>query len=126
MSSINGFGSPYNIRPAVTPNAGTAGTRNDATTGRPGIATDRTRTQPIGIPTAPGVRAPAAAAATQASLPVEPPAGTDPELWSVLTAEERGFFAKLGAMGPLTYGRVLAESRGDVPSVRGGRLDLKV
>lgn len=61
----------------------------------------------------------------QPSLPVAPPAGTDPELWAVLTGEERSFFAKLGAMGPLTYSRVMTTPNAP-PTVRGGRLDVKV
>jgi hypothetical protein len=69
----------------------------------------------------------AATAATPATLPAEAPPGTDPALWSVLSNEERGYFAKLGAMGPLTYGRALEDIRANqVPSVRGGRLDVKV
>ena len=55
-----------------------------------------------------------------------PPPGTDPELWNVLSAEERVFFAKLGAMGPLTYGRVLSQAQqAPPPAARGGRLDVK-
>ena len=60
-----------------------------------------------------------------ADLPVEAPPGTDPQLWSVLTAEERRFFAHSRAMGPVTYGRSnlgLAE----LGLQRGGRLDVKV
>ena len=81
-------------------------------------------------------RAPAAAPATPApnglqpaapQVPVQAPAGTDPELWSVLSADERVFFAKLGAMGPLTYGRVLSQAQQPaMPVTRGGRLDVKV
>ncbi len=59
------------------------------------------------------------------TMPVEAPAGTDPQLWSVLTSEERSFFAKIGAMGPLTYGHVLSSARTDTPIMRGGRLDVK-
>lgn len=58
-------------------------------------------------------------------LPVEAPPGTDPQLWSVLTAEERRYFAQARAMGPVTYGRQnlgLAE----LGLQRGGRLDVKV
>src|SRR5690349_4228765 len=33
-------------------------------------------------------------AAPSSSLPSDAPAGTDPALWSVLTSEERAFFAK--------------------------------
>jgi hypothetical protein len=61
----------------------------------------------------------------QPSLPAQPPTGTDPELWAVLTGEERTFFAKLGAMGPLTYSRVMTTPNAP-PTVRGGRLDIKV
>ncbi len=34
----------------------------------------------------------------------EVPPGTDPELWAVLTTEERAHFSRLRSMGPLTYG----------------------
>jgi hypothetical protein len=71
------------------------------------------------------VRDPLAVGTTQPALPAEAPAGTDPELWSVLSAEERVFFAKVGAMGPLTYGRVSAEMRAESSIPRGGRLDVK-
>ncbi|HTR79906.1 MAG TPA: hypothetical protein VMH39_17460 [Gemmatimonadaceae bacterium] len=61
------------------------------------------------------------------ALPASPPPGTDPALWSVLSTDERAHFAKLGTMGPLTYGRVLSDMRsGQIPSARGGRLDVKV
>ncbi|MEW5918334.1 MAG: hypothetical protein AB1762_18165 [Gemmatimonadota bacterium] len=57
---------------------------------------------------------------------VQPPPGTDPELWSILTQEEREHFARLGAMGPLTYGRVLDGllTAAAVPQ-RGARLDVR-
>lgn len=55
----------------------------------------------------------------------EVPDGIDPALWTVLTSEERTFFAQTGAMGPLTYGPGV--SRGSLPSMRlGGRIDVKV
>jgi hypothetical protein len=61
------------------------------------------------------------------SVPVEPPPGTDPALWSVLSGEERAFFAKAGAMGPLTYGRAFQEMKtAQLPASRGGRLDVKI
>src|SRR5437879_4886541 len=59
-----------------------------------------------------------------ATVSAEPPAGTDPALWSVLSGEERAFFAKAGAMGPLTYGRAFQEMKSaQLPASRGGRLD---
>jgi len=70
---------------------------------------------------------PNAAQPGAAAVPTQAPPGTDPELWNVLSAEERVFFAKLGAMGPLTYGRVLSQAQQpSSPSARGGRLDVKV
>jgi hypothetical protein len=73
-------------------------------------------------------QAPANARTQQApSVPVEPPPGTDPALWSVLSGEERAFFAKAGAMGPLTYGRAFQEMKtAQLPASRGGRLDVKI
>jgi hypothetical protein len=71
--------------------------------------------------------APSNAAQSQQSVPVEPPAGTDPALWSILSSDERSFFAKAGAMGPLTYGRAFEDQRASqLPASRGGRLDVKV
>lgn len=62
-----------------------------------------------------------------AGVPAEPPPGTDPALWSILSGEERAFFAKAGAMGPLTYGRAFAEMKtAQMPANRGGRLDVKI
>lgn len=56
----------------------------------------------------------------------EAPNGVDQELWSVLTKEERSFFVKAGAMGPLTYGRFsAAQGTPPAPMLRGGRLDIK-
>ncbi|MGZ8377582.1 MAG: hypothetical protein ACXW05_02810 [Gemmatirosa sp.] len=85
-----------------------------------------------------GVAAPAALkpqqplAAAQPSLPAEAPAGTDPALWSVLTGEERAFFAKAAASGPLTYSRISAGVNAlqgnPVPAAGariGGRLDVR-
>lgn len=84
--------------------------------------------QTIAAPAPAGVRQPreiAPAADINQTLPVDPPPGTDPELWSVLSSEERTFFAKVGSMGPLTYGHLLNSSRTDEPVMRGGRLDVK-
>ena len=62
---------------------------------------------------------------TTEGVPAEAPPGTDPALWSVLTAAERSFFVEAEPVGPLTYGPT---SRGPVsPGVAlGDRLDLRV
>jgi hypothetical protein len=76
----------------------------------------------------------AGAAATAGALPAEPPAGTDPALWSVLTGDERAFFAKAAASGPLTYGRISAGvhalqgnplAQAPMAGARGARLDVR-
>jgi hypothetical protein len=56
-----------------------------------------------------------------------PPEGTDPKLWSILTSEERAFFARNGGQGPLTYARVMlgANSQAMSPAMRGLRLDIR-
>ena len=116
--SINGIRGPYSnaIRPQ-TP----ATVRPNGTQPASGGA-QRTTATPAQAPSASKGVAPAAANA----VPVQPPQGTDPELWSVLTQDERAYFAKLGAMGPLTYGRVLSgQMPVQAPAVRGGRLDVK-
>lgn len=74
-------------------------------------------------------RAPVAARPTIASapsaVPAEAPAGTDPALWSVLTTEERAFFSKSAALGPLTYGKIKNATLPAPPAMRGGRLDVR-
>lgn len=55
----------------------------------------------------------------------EAPAGTDPELWKVLTNEERSFFSRMSTGGPLTYGRQSATAAPQAPIARGGRLDVR-
>lgn len=65
--------------------------------------------------------------ATQSPVPAEAPAGTDPAFWSMLTTEERNFFAKTASMGPLTYGRYKAAvtTPPAPPTARGVRLDVR-
>ncbi|MCC6928898.1 MAG: hypothetical protein IT359_07920 [Gemmatimonadaceae bacterium] len=117
--SINGIRGPYSnaVRPQATSTVRPSGTQ--PATGGAQRAT--TAAQPQSATALKGV-APSAGNA----VPVQPPQGTDPELWSVLTQDERAYFAKLGAMGPLTYGRVLSgQMPVQAPAVRGGRLDVK-
>ena len=58
---------------------------------------------------------------------VAAPEGTDPKLWSILTSEERSFFAKSGTQGPVTYARVMmgTQDQSLAPSMRGFRLDIR-
>ena len=119
----------YGIRPPSTANVGGAQPNRPQGPANP-LAPD-TRIDPRRAPAtvqAPHTpAAPNAAPAAAAAVPTQAPAGTDPALWSVLSADERVFFAKLGAMGPLTYGRVLSQAQqASVPAARGGRLDVKV
>jgi hypothetical protein len=83
----------------------------------------------LGRPVAPG-----GAAAPAGAPAAEPPAGTDPELWSVLTGDERAFFARAASTGPLTYGRISAGvhalqgnplAGAPLAGARGGRLDVR-
>lgn len=112
------------------------GIRGPSANGRPGAVspprpddgtsagTLPTRPRQTGV-VAPSRREPPQVGASQ-SVPAQPPPGTDPALWTVLTQDERTYFAKLGAMGPLTYGRVLSgHLPPSTPHVVGGRLDVK-
>jgi hypothetical protein len=58
-------------------------------------------------------------------LTAKAPPGTDPNLWSVLTAEERSFFARAQTMGPLTYDRGAGNSP-ESTMQRGARIDVRV
>ncbi len=92
-------------------------------------AAHQQQSQRVARPERPGtspVPAPATGIAASPSNVPAPP-GTDPTLWSVLSEEERAFFAKVGGMGPLTYGRMLTgQMAPPAPAVRGGRVDFKV
>ncbi len=69
----------------------------------------------------PAITAPTVDAMADASVAI--PEGVDPELWSLLTTEERAHFARFAAMGGVTYG---PESSAKKPFVRGQRLDLRI
>ncbi|MES2521534.1 MAG: hypothetical protein V4617_02465 [Gemmatimonadota bacterium] len=108
----------------------TARTANDRNAGQgiPSHATDRAAAAQAGALARPALKPQtpiAGQAAAQHSVPSEAPAGTDPSLWSVLTTEERNFFAKTAAMGPLTYGRIKAVTNPVPPAARGVRLDVR-
>ena len=59
------------------------------------------------------------------TLQAEAPAGTDPELWSVLSVEERAFFGRVGGMGPLTYSHMIHSGQPATAVMRGGRIDVR-
>lgn len=63
-------------------------------------------------------------AARSEVLSADAPAGTDPKLWSVLTGEERAFFARARALGAITYGPGASSPSAGMP--RGGRVDVRV
>ena len=77
-------------------------------------------------PVAPTAPTAAATAPTRTDAP-EMPQGANPELWSVLTGEEKQFFSRQAAMGPLTYGpgaRTAAAAPQAMQAPRGQRLDV--
>lgn len=83
---------------------------------------DRAPAVPVGR--AAESHAPVRGIAPEASLPVGVAEGTDSALWGVLTSDERSFFARASASGPMTYGPSGAAPA--QPSVSlGGRIDLK-
>jgi hypothetical protein len=86
-----------------------------------------TSTDRAGVPAARPAAPAAAPSITSApsTVPAEAPAGTDPALWSVLTTEERAFFAKSASLGPLTYGRIKDAIMPAPPAARGIRLDVR-
>ena len=66
----------------------------------------------------------ARAARSTETVPAEAPPGTDPALWSVLSSDERAFFARARSMGGVTYGPGTRSRSAGVPA--GGRIDVKV
>lgn len=63
----------------------------------------------------------APAGATGVEIPTDGPPGTDSRLWSVLTGQERSYFAR--AASPLVYGRT---GRPSSASVRGQALNIRI
>lgn len=125
MSTINPLPNISLATPAALSPATPSPTRAPDNAGA-GVRPERATIAPTAAPRRPAV-APAAAPANRA-LSAEPPVGVDPQLWSVLTSDERAHFSKLSAMGPLTYGRgASAFSVADAPppAVRGARLDVR-
>jgi hypothetical protein len=117
-AGLGSIGRP--VTPSGAGNLGGTDGRSNATRATSATATPAAAS-PLGAP--------------QRSLPAEAPAGTDPELWGVLTSEERTFFAKAVQSGPLTYGRMAAgvqalqgnaaAANAFAAASRGGRLDVR-
>lgn len=118
--SINGINST-----PLLPNLGA--TRTDAArTANAGVASQQGLTQARTANALKPQTPIAGQGATQSAVPAEPPTGTDPALWSVLTTEERNFFAKTASLGPLTYSRFKEATAAQTPpAARGVRLDVR-
>lgn len=112
--SINGING--SVFPSIIPGSPRA---RDAESSQ-GTRTGETRESVTPAPTAPTPRA----ARSSETVPAEAPAGTDPALWSVLSPEERAFFARAKALGGVTYGPGTRARSAGVPT--GGRIDVKV
>ena len=125
INGINGSGfNPYGIgsRPAVNTPATSARPAQTPSTAPTAGETSASTSQHSVADAIKNDAAARAAAVNSANAPD----GVDQDLWSVLTKEERSFFVKAGAMGPLTYGRFSsAQGPTQAPIVRGGRLDIK-
>jgi hypothetical protein len=101
-------------------------TRIDQTIGRPLTPQSQTGgTAPAG-PSTPSPTA--TTTATKSALTPQAPPGTDPALWSILTGEERAYFANNSTNGPLTYTKIMMPNKSSssaLPAVRGGRVDVR-
>lgn len=121
--SINGINSA-----PLLPNLGATRTEAARTqnTGNTGVAAQQGLTQARTANALKPQTPIAGQGATQSAVPAEPPAGTDPALWNVLTTEERNFFAKTASLGPLTYSRFKEATTAQTPpAARGVRLDVR-
>jgi hypothetical protein len=101
-------------------------TRIDQTIGRPLDSQAQTGGATQAAPAAPASNV--ITAPTKSALTPQAPEGTDPALWSILTGEERSYFANNMTSGPLTYSKVMMPNRtaaSALPAVRGGRVDVR-
>ena len=120
-----------NIQPVPTPILPDPRTRHPEGAGTRGA--DRAHATPLhATPVAASPAPPAriSGGISGARVDVQPPEGTDPKLWSILTTEERSYFARSSARGPLTYARVMLGDAGTPgaplsASMRGIRLDVR-
>jgi hypothetical protein len=106
---------------------GTPGTTNTGTAHQHELPVANTSNTVATKSIAEAIKSDASSRAAQVNS-AQAPEGVDQELWSVLSKEERSFFVKAGAMGPLTYGRFTTQQTPQsvaTPMMRGGRLDIK-
>lgn len=119
--TISGIPSPLND-PRLTRSEERAGAsvRDQSTTSR---AATQAESRAVAEP-----GTPRSSARASGVVPAEAPPGTDPALWSVLTAEERSFFARAVTNGPLTYTRMMNQLHAPAAATlpRGGRMDVRV
>lgn len=87
-----------------------------------GYAAPVTLPEQVVRPARPATAVPAAPATSAGVAGSGAPAGSDPALWSVLTAEERDFFVRQSVMGPATYGPSRTQPAG-LPT--GQRIDVR-
>ena len=131
INSIGGSGfNPYTNGVSQQRGVGTSTGASNGTTNQPGtVGLPVTNTSDAATPKsiADAIKSDANSRAAQVSSS-QAPEGVDQDLWSVLSKDERSFFVKAGAMGPLTYGRFSAQQAPQsvaTPMMRGGRLDIK-
>src|SRR5579863_6787591 len=84
-------------------------TRIDQTIGRP--LDQQSRTGGATAPATSGTASANSKTAAKSALTPQPPEGTDPALWSILTGEERSYFANNATSGPLTYSKVMMPNK---------------
>jgi hypothetical protein len=103
--------------------------RIDQTIGRPIDAAREHQNPGDAAPAGPSARALGnGKPATKSALTPQAPEGTDPALWSILTGEERAYFANNMSSGPLTYSKIMMPNRtpsSALPPNRGGRVDFR-
>ncbi|MBT8488857.1 MAG: hypothetical protein HKN72_06895 [Gemmatimonadetes bacterium] len=75
---------------------------------------------------APATDAGASQAKAATAVAESPAAGVDPELWAMLSSDERVFYLRNAMTGPLTYGPGVASDASTSPGSRlGGRIDVR-
>ncbi len=68
----------------------------------------------------------AKAATADSAVADSPAAGVDPELWAMLSSDERVFYLRNAMTGPLTYGPGATADASSSPGSRlGGRIDVR-